>query len=162
MTLTIILDVYVCAVRLRTRCAVHWLMKFIIFNSMRAKIDSCSLAQKYHVVFLVLEFDRFFSEPTNRFFSGPRGRFFSEPTNRFFSGPRGRFFSEPTPKRSRKRGIAALLADVTNQPERCNQRLCKEESISKVSAAIAPDFQPRGDVEKSGKVRAKVLKRQAS
>ena len=71
---------YVCAVRLRTRCAVHWLMKFIIFNSMRAKIDSCSLAQKYHGVFLVLEFDRFFSEPTNRFFSGPRGRFFSEPT----------------------------------------------------------------------------------
>ena len=73
----------------------------------------------------------------------------------------GSFQNQP-PKRSRKRGIAALLADVTNQPESCNQRLCKEESISKVSAAILPDFQPRGDAEKGGMVRAKVLKRQAS
>ena len=73
----------------------------------------------------------------------------------------GSFQNQP-PKRSRKRGIAALLADVTNQPESCNQRLCKEESISKVSAAIVPDFQPRGDAEKGGMVRAKVLKRPAS
>ena len=74
MTLTIIRDVYVCT------CAWNsWQMS--IFNSVCAKIIiSCSVAQRYHGVFLIFEFDRFFSEPTIRFFSGPRGQFFSEPT----------------------------------------------------------------------------------
>ena len=55
--------------------------KYSIFKSMHAKIIiRCSVVQRYHGVFLIFKFDRFFSEPTICFFSGPRGRFFSEPT----------------------------------------------------------------------------------
>lgn len=65
-------------VRLHAGYAAHWLMKFMtysIFHSLHAKIIiSWSVAQRYHGVFLVFEFDQFFSEPTIRFFSGPRGR----------------------------------------------------------------------------------------
>ena len=35
-------------------------------------------------------------------------------------------------------------------------RLCKEETISKVSTAIAPEFGPRGDAAKCGKAKVKV------
>jgi len=96
------------------------------FNSMRTKIIiSCSVAQRYHGVFPVLEFDWFFSEPTIHFFSGPRGR----------------FFSELTPQEVRKRGIAALLADVTYsqliQPSGCH--LCnmpKHKRLSSIHASL--------------------------
>ena len=55
----------------------------------------------------------------------------------------GSFHNQP-PKKSRKRGTAALLADVTNQPEIqcCKFRLCKEEMITEVSTAMVRDFEP--------------------
>ena len=62
-------------------------------------------------------------------------------------------------RRSRKRGIAALLADVTNQiSETRPVRVCREETISKVSTAMAPEFGPRGDPLKGAKNKAKALK----
>ena len=67
------------------------------------------------------------------------------------------------PRKSRKRGIAALLADVTNQPESCSgRRFCKDETIAKVSTAMVPDLKPRGDAVKGGKARSKALRGQAS
>ena len=59
-----------------------------------------------------------------------------------------------------KRGIAALLADadVTNQLER---RLCKDETIVKISAMVR-DLEPRGNAVKGGKARSKALRGQAS
>ena len=65
------------------------------------------------------------------------------------------------PRKSRKRGIAALLADVTNQPESSGRRLQKDETIAKVSAMVQ-DLEPRGDAVKGGKARSKALRRQAS
>ena len=57
----------------------------------------------------------------------------------------GSFQNQPS-RKSRKRSIAALLADVTNQPESCRRsRVCKEETISKVATAMVRDCQPRGD-----------------
>ena len=51
---------------------------------------------------------------------------------------------------------------MTNHPgESRPVRLCKEETISKVSTAMAPEFGPRGDAAKGGKAKAKVLKTQA-
>ena len=75
----------------------------------------------------------------------------------------GSFQNQP-PKKSRKHGIAALLADVTNQPkiQCCKSRLCKEETITKVSTAMVRDFEPGGDAVKGGKARSKILKNQAS
>ena len=62
-------------------------------------------------------------------------------------------------RRSRKRVIAALLADVTNQiSETCPVRVCREETISKVSTAMAPEFGPRRDPLKGAKNKAKALK----
>ena len=66
--------------------------------------------------------------------------------------------SQP-PRKSRKRGIAALLADVTNQPQSSGRRLCKDETVVKVSSAMLPDLEPRGDAVKGGKARSKPLKR---
>ena len=68
--------------------------------------------------------------------------------------------SQP-PRKSRKRGIAALLADVTNQPESSGRRLQKDETIAKVSAMVQ-DLEPRGDAVKGGKARSKALRGQAS
>ena len=65
------------------------------------------------------------------------------------------------PRKSRKRGIAALLADVTNQPESSGRRLQKDETIAKVSAMVQ-DLEPRGDAVKGGKARSKALRQQAS
>ena len=68
--------------------------------SMHAKIIvSCLVAQRYHGVFLVFEFDRFFSEATICFFSGPRA------------------FQNQPPKRSSKFGIAALRVSKGPKPQ---------------------------------------------
>ena len=69
------------------------------------------------------------------------------------------FFQNQLP---RKCGIAALLAHITNTSETHHVRLCKEETLSKVSSAVAPEFGPRGDPSKDEKIKAKVMKTQAS
>ena len=86
---------------------------------------------------LVLELDRFFSEQPVSSQAQEAGS-----------------FQNQLPRKSRKRGIAALLADVTNTSKTRHVRLCKEETISKVSTAMAPEFGPRGDPSKGGKIKA--------
>ena len=66
----------------------------------------------------------------------------------------GSFQNQP-PKKSRKHNIASLLADMTNQPESCNRRLCKEETVSMVFTVMVREFEPRGDTVKGGKARWK-------
>jgi hypothetical protein len=77
-------------------------------------------------------------------------------------GQEAGYFQNQPPRKLRKRGIAALLADVTNQPS--GRRICKEETIEKVhvSTTMIRDLEPRGDAVKGGKARSKSLKEQAS
>ena len=66
--------------------------------------------------------------------------------------------SQNQPKR--KRGISALLGDITNDPSAQTQsrRTCREETLSKVAANLEQTHEPRGDASKGGKIKAKLAK----
>ena len=59
------------------------------------------------------------------------------------------------PRRQRKRGIAALLADITNEQPQCSQRVCKQVAKSRVTVSVAPTFDLRGDPVKGVKEKAR-------
>ena len=70
----------------------------------------------------------------------------------------GSFQNQLPPKKTRKRGIAALL-DKTNQvcEQKPAQRLCKENARARVSSQLTPLFDERGAPTKGGKAHAKVV-----
>ena len=74
----------------------------------------------------------------------------------------GSFQNQQPPKKTRKRGIAALL-DKTNQicEQSSAQRLCKETARARVATQVTPFilFEERGDPAKGGKAHAKIVQR---
>ena len=68
----------------------------------------------------------------------------------------GSFQNQQPPKKTRKRGIAALL-DRTNQEQSPAQRSCKETAQAKVASQLTPSFEERGDPAKGGKDHAKIV-----
>ena len=67
-----------------------------------------------------------------------------------FQSQTGSFENQP-PKRTRKRGIAALLGDSTNLPatsEDLERRACKEIAETKIAVSSAPQHDQRGDSKK--------------
>ena len=73
----------------------------------------------------------------------------------------GSFQNQQPPKKTRKRGIAALL-DRTNETceESQTQRPCKQTSQAIVSTLLTPTFEVRGDPVKGGKAHAEVVQQQ--
>ena len=67
----------------------------------------------------------------------------------------GSFQNQQPPKKTRKRGIAALL-DRTNQEQSTAQRSCKETAQAKVASQLTPSFE-RGDPAKGSKAHAKIV-----
>ena len=59
-----------------------------------------------------------------------------------------------------RRGISALLGDITNDPsvQTHSRRTSREETLSKVAANLEQTHEPRGDASKGGKVKAKLAK----
>ena len=70
----------------------------------------------------------------------------------------GSFQNQQPPKKTRKRGIVALL-DTTNQVSEQNpaHRLCKETARTRVATQLTPSFEERGDPAKGGKAHAKIV-----
>ena len=70
----------------------------------------------------------------------------------------GSFQNQQPPKKTRKRGIAALL-DRTNQvcEQSPAQRPCKETAQARVATQLTPSFEGRGDPAKGGKAHAKIV-----
>ena len=68
------------------------------------------------------------------------------------------FQNQQPPKKTRKRGIAALM-DKTNQvcEQSHPQRLCKENARARVATQLTPSFEERGDPAKGGKAHAKIV-----
>ena len=71
----------------------------------------------------------------------------------------GSFQNQQPAKKTRKRGIAALL-DRTNQvcEQSPAQRPCKDTACARVATQLTPSFEERGDPAKGGKAHAKIVK----
>ena len=70
----------------------------------------------------------------------------------------GSFQNQQPPKKTRKRGVAAVL-DKTNQVCEQNpaQRLCKETARARVTSQLTPLFNERRAPTKGGKAHAKIV-----
>ena len=76
------------------------------------------------------------------------------------SSPLGQQIGSSQNQPKRKRGISALLGDITNDPsaQTLSRRTCREETLSKVAANLEQTHEPRGDASKGGKIKAKLAK----
>ena len=90
--------------------------------------------------------------------SNPTGSSQSQQTGSFQSQQPGSYENHPL-KKQRKRGIAALLSDISNEQQPCAQRVSKEVAETKITASIATPFDMRGDPVKGAKEKATVKRK---
>ena len=82
----------------------------------------------------------------------------SNPTGSSQSQQPSSYENQP-PKKQRKRGIAALLSDISNEQQPCAQRVSKEVAETKITASFATPFDTRGDPVKGAKEKATVKRK---